>query len=328
MQRRALVHALAACAISPTLGIGAASAADYPTRPIRILVPFAAGGGVDVISRLVGQKLAAQLGQPVVIENRPGASEQLAIAGLTSAPADGYTLVMTSMLGLSINPSLYGKALRYDPAKDLAPIVHVTAMPSVVVVHPKVPANTMAELKAYLLAHPGKISYGSASVGTPSHLGMERYKRMTGVDAAHVPYKGGAPALLALTAGDVQVMLALAPEAMPLVQAGKLKAIALVAPTRSAMYPQLPTTVEQGLSSEFMLDWWNTLAAKAGTPAAVIERLNTEVNIALKDKALAAQLAERGIQVAGGTVHEATALARRDAAVFKEVIENAGIKAE
>lgn len=328
MLRRSFVQALSAAAAWPTLGMGAALAADYPSKPLRILVPFAAGGGVDVISRLVGQRLAAQLGQSVIIENKPGASEQLAIAALTSAPADGYTLVMTSMLGLSINPALYGKALRYDPVRDLVPVVHVTAMPSVVVVHPKVPASTMAEFKAYLLANPGKISYASASVGTPSHLGMERYKRMTGVDATHVPYKGGAPALQALAAGDVQVMLALAPEAMPLVQAGKLKAIALVAPARSAMYPQLPTTVEQGLSPEFMLDWWNTLALRAGTPAAVIERLNTEVNIALKDKALAAQLAERGILVAGGSAQQAGTLARRDAAVFKEVIETAGIKPE
>lgn len=325
MHRRALVLALA---ISALLPLGAAQAADFPVKPIRILVPFAAGGGVDVISRLVGQKLSAQLGQPVIIENKPGASEQVAMAALTSAPADGYTLIMTSMLGLSINQALYGKALRYDPPKDLVPIAHVTTMPSVVVVNPKVPATSMSEFKAYLQANPGKVSYGSASVGTPSHLGMERYKRMTGVDAVHVPYKGGAPALQALAAGDVQVMLALAPEAMPLVQGGKLKAIALVAPKRSALYPQLPTTVEQGMSPEFVLDWWNTLAARAGTPPEVLARLNTEVNIALKDKALAAQLAERGIQVVGGTAKEADALARRDATVFKEVIDAAGIKAE
>lgn len=325
MHRRALLLALASSALLP---LGAVSASDYPARPIRILVPFSPGGSVDVISRLVGQKLAPKLGQPVVVENKPGASEQLAIASLTSAPSDGYTLLMTSMLGMSINPSLYGKALRYDPAKDLIPIVHVSTIPSVVVVNPSVPANTMSEFKAYLQADGNNVSYGSASVGTPSHLGMERYKRMTGVEATHVPYKGGAPALQALMAGEIQVMMALAPEAMPLVQAGRLKAIALVAPTRSAQYPELPTTVEQGLSSDFMLDWWNTLAARTGTPPAVIERLNNDVNTALKDKALTAQLAERGIQVVGGTVNAADTLARRDAAIFRDVIEAAGIKPE
>jgi tripartite-type tricarboxylate transporter receptor subunit TctC len=325
MHRRAFVRALSASALLP---LGAAQAAEFPAKPIKILVPFAPGGSVDVISRLVGQKLSAQLGQPVIIENRPGASEQVAIAALTSSPADGYTLVMTSMLGMSINQSLYGKALRYDPVKDLAPIVHVSTIPSVVVVHPSVPVRTMAEFKAYLQANPGKVSYGSASVGTPSHLGMERYKRMTGVEAVHVPYKGGAPALQALMAGEIQVMMALAPEAMPLVQAGKLKAIALVAPSRSALYPELPTTVEQGLSSEFMLDWWNTLAARAGTPAAIIERLNAEVNAAVKDKAVATQLAERGIQLVGGSAGKAVELARRDAAIFKDVVEAAGIKPE
>lgn len=325
MHRRVLSCAFA---ITAFLAFGGARAAEYPVKPIKILVPFAAGGGVDVITRLVGQKLSAQMGQPVVIENRPGASEQVAMAALTSAPADGYTLIMTSMLGLSINQSLYGKALRYDPPKDLVPIVHVTTMPSVIVVNPKVPANTVSEFKTYLQSNAGKVSYGSASVGTPSHLGMERYKRMNSVDAVHVPYKGGAPALQALAAGEVQVMLALAPEAMPLVQGGKLKAIALVAPKRSTMYPQLPTTVEQGMSPEFVLDWWNSLAARAGTPIDVLERLNTEVNIALKDKVLASQLAERGIQVVGGTAKEADALARRDADVFKEVIEAAGIKPE
>lgn len=325
MHRRAFVRALSASSMLP---LGLAWANDFPAKPIKILVPFAPGGSVDVISRLVGQKLSAQFGQPVIIENRSGASEQVAIAALTSSPADGYTLVMTSMLGMSINQSLYGKALRYDPVKDLAPIVHVSTIPSVVVVHSSVPVRTMAEFKAYLQANPGKVSYGSASVGTPSHLGMERYKRMAGVDAVHVPYKGGAPALQALMAGEIQVMMALAPEAMPLVQSGKLKAIALVAPGRSALYPELPTTVEQGLSSEFMLDWWNTLAARAGTPAAIIERLNAEVNVAVKDKAVSTQLAERGIQLAGGSASKAGELARRDAAIFKDVIEAVGIKPE
>lgn len=325
MHRRAFVGTLAASALLP---LGVAQATDFPSKPIRILVPFAPGGSVDVISRLVGQKLSAQLGQPVIVENRPGASEQVAIAALTGVPADGYTLVMTSMLGMSINQSLYGKALRYDPSKDLAPIVHVSTIPSVVVVHPSVPVSTMAEFKSYLQANAGNVSYASASVGTPSHLGMERYKRMTGVNAVHVPYKGGAPALQALMAGEVQVMMALAPEAMPLVQSGKLKAVALVAPSRSPLYPQLPTTVEQGLSAEFMLDWWNTLAARGGTPAAIIERLNAEVNAAVKDKAISTQLAERGIQLVGGTASAASALARRDAAIFKDVIEAVGIKPE
>jgi len=326
MNRRNLVSALAAAALLPLPF--ASHGATFPSKPIRILVPYAPGGTVDVVARVVGQKLSVQLGQPVIIENKPGASEQLAIATATSAPADGHTLVLATTVGMAVNPPLYGKALRYDPLKDLAPIIHLVSSPSVVVVNPQVPAKTLPELTAYLKANPGAASYGSAGVGAPSHLGMEWYKRVTGTEVTHVPYKGGAPALQALMAGEVQVMMALAPEAMKIVESGKLKAIALTSPARSPLYPNLPTIQEQGLRPEFTLDLWYALVAPAGTPKDVIQRLNAEANAALQDKAVASQLGERGLLVMGGGADKVLELMRSDTVQFKKVIDAVGIKPE
>lgn len=200
-----------ALALAPLLSV--AHAADFPSKPIRIIVPFAAGGSTDAVARLVGTKLAARLGQPVVIENKPGGSEVIASTFVAQSPPDGHIIFLSTMTGLTVNPSLYSK-LAYAPKKDFAPLVLAATIPSIFVVHPSVPVKTMAELPAYLKAHPAT-AYGSGGNGTPNHLATEMYKRAIGAEALHVPYKGGAPALADLMAGQLQLMVGLMPEACP-----------------------------------------------------------------------------------------------------------------
>ncbi|MHA7685792.1 Bug family tripartite tricarboxylate transporter substrate binding protein [Cupriavidus sp. PET2-C1] len=232
-------------AISLVIAPAFASTVDYPNKPIRVLVPYPPGGSTDGVARLVGQKLATKLGQPVIVDNRPGASEAIAASAVAKSTPDGYTLLFATMTGLSVNPSLYSK-LSYDPAKDFAPIIQLTSIPSVVVVNPNVPVSSMSDLARYLKSRPSSEGYASAGNGTPSHLGMELYKKATNTTIVHVPYKGGAPALQDLMAGQVQIMMALAPEAMPLVKGGKLKALAITTSKRATAYPDLPTVSENG----------------------------------------------------------------------------------
>jgi tripartite-type tricarboxylate transporter receptor subunit TctC len=304
-----------------------ASAADYPSKPIRIIVPYQAGGSTDAVSRMVGQKLSEKLGQPVLIENRPGASEQIAAGALKQSAADGHTLMLATTVGLAVNPSLYSK-LTYDPQKDLAPVILAVNIPSVVVVNPKVPVRNMDELTAYIKANPGKVSYGSAGNGAPSHLAMELYKRASNVEVTHVAYKGGAPALQDLMAGNIHVMIALVPEAMPLVKAGKLKALAITSPARSALYPELPPVSETPGMKNFEIYLWYSFVASAGTPKDVLDKLNQTINGVLADKDVNEKLTEMGMEVAGGPISRLSTLARSETAKWKKVIDDAGIKAD
>jgi len=301
--------------------------ADFPSKPIRIIVPYAPGGSTDVMSRMIGQKLSERLGQPVVVENKPGASEQVAATAVARSPADGYTIMMATTIGLAVNPGLYPK-LQYDPARDFAALVPVAKIPSVVVVNSQVPAKNMEELTAYLKAHPGKVSYGSAGSGAPSHLAMELYKRAAGVDAVHVPYKGGAPALQDLMAGNIQVMIALVSEAMPLVKAGKLKALAITSPTRSQRYPELaPVADSQGMKN-FEIYLWFAMVAPAGTPKDVVDKLNQSINAILNEKEMKDKLAEMDIEIAGGPPARVSAIVSTEGAKWKKVIDDAGIKVD
>jgi tripartite-type tricarboxylate transporter receptor subunit TctC len=304
-----------------------AFAADYPNKAIKLIVPYSAGGSTDALARMIGEKLTLRLGQPAIVENKPGASEQIAIVGVTKAPPDGYTILVSTLSGLAVNPGLYGARLPYDPLKDLVPITLAASVPSVVVVHPDVPAKTMAELAAFLKGKSGGASYASAGNGTPSHLGMEYYKKVTGLDAVHVPYKGGAPALQELMGGQVQLMMALAPEAMPLVKAGKLRAVAAATTQRIAAYPDLPTVAESGLK-DFELTFWYAFMAPAGTPADVVAKLNQAINAALQEKDVRARLAEMSLDVVGGPPGRVTDRIKADTAKWKKVIDDAGIKVD
>ena len=324
-----MIHALAPLMAAAALLAGAApaTASDYPSKAIKLVVPYSAGGSTDALARLVAEKLTQRLGQPVVVENKPGASEQIAITSVTKAPADGYTLLLSTFSGLAVNPGLYGAKLPYDPLKDLAPVSLAATVPTVVVVHPTVPAKTMAELAAYMKAKPGSVSYASAGNGTPSHLGMESYKKSTGLDAVHVPYKGGAPALQELMGGQVQVMMALAPEAMPLVKSGKLRAVAAATTQRITAYPDLPTVAESGLK-DFELTFWYAFMAPAATPPDVLAKLNQNIDAILQDKDVRARLAEMSLDVVGGAPSRVTDRIKADGARWKKVIDDAGIKVD
>ncbi|RUP26519.1 MAG: tripartite tricarboxylate transporter substrate binding protein [Curvibacter sp.] len=319
---------LGAGALTGSLLLAATShalAADYPNRPIRIVVPYSAGGLTDVLARTLGERLSQRLGQPTVVDNKPGGAEQIATSMVAKSAPDGYTLLLSTMTGLAVNPGLYGPRLQYDPYKELLPVALVGSVPSVVVVHPDLPVKTMAELGAYAKAHPGKLNYGSAGNGTPSHLAVEYYKRQNGIDAAHIAYKGGAPALQDLMAGNVQMMIAIAPEALPMVKSGKLRALAVTAPRRLAANPEIPTVQESG-AKPLDASFWYAFVAPAGTPADIVAKLNSALNAILQEPALRSRLTELNVEVGGGTPAALVELIRTDATRWKKVIDEAGIK--
>ena len=307
-------------------GTQPARAADYPTKPIKIVVPYAAGGSTDALARIVAERLSKRLGQAAIVDNKPGASEQIAITSVTKAIPDGYTILLSTLSGLAVNPGLYPK-LPYNTQKDLTPISLAATVPSAVVVHPSVPVKNMAELAAYLKSKPGQVSYASAGAGTPSHLGMEYYKKANGFDPVHVPYKGGAPALQEVMGGQVQLMMALVPEAMPLVKAGRLRALAVTTTKRLAAYPDVPTVSESG-GKDFDMTFWYAFMAPAGTPAEIVTKLNQAIDAILAEKEVRAKLDELSLDVVGGAPSKVTDLIKSDSAKWKKVIDDAGIKVD
>lgn len=268
-------------------------AADFPTKPRRLVVPYPPGGTTDVLARTMGQKMSEAFGQPVIVENRPGASEAIAASFVAKSPADGYTLMLASMSSLAVNPGLYGRTLSYNPQKDLTPVIFVGKVPSIFVVHPRVPAKTMQELRTYLQSNADR-SYASPGNGTPGHLGMELYKKAVGVNVTHVPYKGGASALQDVMAGQVDVMMGLVSEAMPMVKSGKLRALAVTTLQRSVLYPELPTVAESGPPG-FEMFFWYAFVAPAGTPPNIVNALNKSLNHVLADPSILAKFDEMSI---------------------------------
>lgn len=322
------IAVLAAMVLAATFTTGPAMAADtdYPSKPIRLIVPYPPGGTSDVLARLLGTKLSSELKQPIIVDNRPGAAEAVGASATASAPADGYTLMLATLSSLAVNPALYKGSLTYNPDKDFKPIVHIASVPAIMTVNPKIPANTLAELTAYFKSHPEN-TYASPGVGSPGHLGMEMYKQNAGVDVLHVPYRGGAPALQDLVSGQVDAMLVLVPEGMPFVQAGRIKALGISTLERSAQYPDLPTMNEAGLK-DFEIFLWYTLVAPKATPDDVVNKLNQAVNAALKDDEILAKLKELSIDPAGGTPADAQALSEQESIKWKKLIDSRGITAQ
>ncbi|MBS0454160.1 MAG: tripartite tricarboxylate transporter substrate binding protein [Proteobacteria bacterium] len=308
------------------LACGAAQAADYPDRPIRIVVPYPPGGASDAVTRLVGQKLSERLKQPVVVDNKPGATEQIGAGFVAKSAPDGYTLLLASTAGLSVNPTLYKGRLPYDPEKDFAPIALVVTLPSVVMVNPKLPVKTFGELTAYLKASPTAVSYASSGAGNPSHLGMELYKRVAGLELTHIPYKGGAPALQDVMSGQVPMMMAIGPESMPMAKAGKLKALAITTARPSPAYPGLPTVSENAGFGGFELLHWFGLLAPARTPDAVIALLNRNVNEILQEPEMKAKLIDMGLEIEGGTPQKLADTMKKDRLKWEKVIADANIR--
>ena len=302
-----------------------AAASDFPVKPVKIVVPYAPGGTTDVLARFIGQRLSENLGQPVLVDNRPGAAEAVGAGVVAKAAADGYTLLLATLTTQAINPTLFPK-LSFDASKELTAVGRVADVPAMVAIHPGVPAKSITEFLSYLKANPGR-NYASPGTGTPNHLATELFKKSAGVQALHIPYKGGAPAVQDLMAGQVDFMLILAPEAMPLIASGKLRALAVTSPQRSPMFPDLPTVNEAGIK-DFELVVWYTLLAPAGTPSDVIAKLNKSLNHVLNEKQTKDKLAELSIKPAGGTPEDAMTYAAKEAAKWKKVIEDANIRAE
>jgi tripartite-type tricarboxylate transporter receptor subunit TctC len=266
---------LAAAALLLGLAVqgGARAAEPYPSHPLRMIIPFPPGGSNDVVGRLVAQQLAQRLGQPVVVDNRAGAGGVIGIEAAAKADPDGYTLAFISS-AFSANSSLY--KLSYDPVKSFTPVAMIAAGPNVLTVCNSLPVNTVAELLALAHANPGQLNYASAGIGSFQHLGGALFVSMTKVDIVHVPFKGGGPAMVDVIAGNTQIMLGSLVQILPMVKAGKLKALGVGGPKRSPTLPQVPTISEAGVTGYEAVNWWG-LVAPAGTPPAVIERVHSEI---------------------------------------------------
>jgi tripartite-type tricarboxylate transporter receptor subunit TctC len=305
------------------LAVPPAVAADYPTKPVRVIVALAPGGGTDTSARLLAQKLADAFGQTFVVDNRPGAGALLGTELAAKAPADGYTLTVVSP-EFTVNPSLR-RNVPYEPLRDFAPIVRMTLGQYIVSVRPAFPPNSVKELIAYAKANPGQINFGSSGTGSANHLGGELFNSMAGVRMQHVPYKGAGPALAALLAGEVQVVFSSTTAVIGHVRAGRAKALAVTGPKRSPVVPEVPTVTESGLPGFEVTGWYGLLAPRK-TPGEIIQRLNTQANRVLPD--LRARFAELGSEVIGGTPDEFAAFIKADQEKWAKVIKSSGARAE
>jgi tripartite-type tricarboxylate transporter receptor subunit TctC len=303
---------------------GAPAAAEtYPSRPIRIVVAFPAGGTVDILGRLVGAKLQDAWGQPAVVENRAGAGGNLGADLVAKAEPDGYTLLVTASPPLSTNVSLY-RNLPFDPVADFAPVSLLTQVPNVLQVHPRVPARTLAELVAYAKAHPGQLNFASQGNGTTSHLAGELLKQRAGIDIVHVPYKGTAPALNDLLAGNVDLMFDNLVSSLPFVRADKLRALAIGSAERSAALPEVPTLIESGFP-DFESTAWFAMVAPARTPPDIVAKLSSAAAAALRQPDVSAKLNDLGAVIVASSPDTLAAKIRAEIARWALVIKTANI---
>jgi len=316
----------AAAALAASLAATAVLAQVYPGKPIRLIVPFAAGGGNDNVARLVGKRLADSLGQPVVIDNRPGAGGVVGAELAAKSAPDGCTLFLGGVGSHAINPNLHAK-LPYDPIKDFAPVSLLAQAPLVLVVHPSVPVHDVAEFITYARAHPGRLNFASNGNGSSSQLAAVMFASMAGVDMVHVPYKGLAPALTDLLAGEVQLMFSSVVAILPHIKAGKLRAIAVTGAKRLASMPELPTIAESGLPGYEASSWYGILAP-AGTPRDIVMKLNAELAKALEQPEVRNSLLAEGAEPAGGSPERFAAHIRAEMERLGKIIRDAKIRLE
>lgn len=302
-----------------------AGAQAYPSRPVRLVVGFAAGGGTDLVARAIGPRLADALGQPFVVENKPGASGLVSGELVAKAPPDGYTILVTAAGILTIAPNLSATP-PFDPLKDFEHIALIVTSPFVLVTNPSVPAKTLVEFNALAKARPASINFGSAGIGGAPHLAGELYKRLAGVDIVHVPYKGLAPALTDLLGGQIQAVFADVNLVLKHVEAGKLKALAVTGSRRFSVLPDVPTVAEAGVAG-YRAETWYGLSAPAGTPAAIVARLHAEVRKAIATPELQAQFIGQGLVPATLSSAEYAALVREDHGKWAKLIKEANIQA-
>jgi len=326
LQHRSIVAIVFALAMAACCAPGVAVAQPYPSKPIRLVVPFPPGGSLDVVARAIGQKLTEAWGQPVVIDNRPGAGGNIGADLVAKSAPDGYTILEGALSTHAVNVSLYSK-LPYDPVRDFAPITLVAITPNVLVVNPSFPVNSVPELIAYAKAHPGALSFGSGSNGSAGHLAGELFKSEAGVDMVHVPYKGGAPALQALLAGDTQLMFDNLANSTAQLKAGKLKALAVTTAKRSSLAPELPTLAETGLPGFDIYTWWGFMAP-AGTPKEIVAKWNAEVTRILSTPEMKAFFAQQGAEPAPTTPEQFAALIKGEIPKYARIIKASGAKVD
>jgi tripartite-type tricarboxylate transporter receptor subunit TctC len=314
--------AVAALALSALAG---AACAQYPSHPVRFVVPSAAGGGTDIIARAISLKLAESLGQQFVVDNRPGAGQMIGIELAARSPADGYTILMAAST-LAINPVTY-KKVPYDPVRDFAPITQAATLPNVLVVHPSLQVNSLKELIDYAKRNPGKLNFGSAGIGTSPQMSIELLKSMAGIDMVHIPYKGTAPGVVDLLAGQVLVMAPNVLTALPHIKSGRLRALAVTSVKRSAALPEVPTVAEAGLPGYDSTQWYGVLAP-AGTQREIVARLHDAIVHALRDEEVGRRLAADGAEPVGNRPEEFAAFIKSESEKWAKVAQAAGIKPE
>ena len=297
----------------------------WPARPVRFILPFPPGGGTDILGRLIAERLTVSLGQPVVTENRGGAGGNVGAEAAAKSAPDGYTIVLVAP-SLAISPSLYSR-LNYDPVKDFAPVSLVATVPNVMVTHPDVPAKTLAEFTRLARSKPGEMNFGSGGSGTSNHLAGELFNIVAGVKLVHVPYKGVNLAMNDVLSGRIQLVVIGVPATVPHIKAGKLRALALVAPKRSPVLPDVPTVAEAGLP-EFDVTTWYGVLAPAGTPGPIVARLNAELGKIMHAPDLKERLDALATDPVTSTPEEFAALIRREIARWAEVVRDAGLKAD
>jgi len=311
----ALLALMSCCAVAQT---------PYPSRPVRFIVPSAAGGGTDIIARAVAQKLSETFGQQFVVDNRPGAGQMIGIELVARSPADGHTILMAAST-LAINSIMY-KKVPYDPVRDFAPITQAASLPNILVVHPSLPVNSVKELVEYAKKNPGKLNFASAGIGTSPQMSIELLKSMTGIDMVHIPYKGTTPGVVDLLAGQVSVMAPNLLTALPHIKAGKLRALAVTSARRTVALPEVPTIAET-LPGYESAQWYGVLAP-AGTPREIVARLHAEIVRALKHTEVQGRLAADGAEPVGSTPEEFAAFIKSEIDKWARVARAAGIQPE
>jgi tripartite-type tricarboxylate transporter receptor subunit TctC len=315
-----------AAVLSGMLLAAGVAAQQYPSKPIRLMVPFPPGGSTDIVARIVAQKLGSQLGQQLVIENRGGAGGTLGTAVVAKAPPDGYTLVVGTTSTHVVAPSVYQK-LEYDPVKDFAPVSLMAVTPYLLVVNPNVQAKSLKELVELMKSQPGKLNYASAGVGSTTHLAMEMLKGASNTYALHIPYNGNGPAGTAVIAGQVEILFGSLPAVLPHAKSGRVRALAVGTPKRSPSLPEVPTVAESGYPG-FDASLWLAIMAPVGTPAPVIERLNKEIIAAVSSKDTAETLDKNGAEPVTSTPAELAAMIKDGVVKYAKVVKDAGVKPE
>ncbi|ADU97812.1 tripartite tricarboxylate transporter substrate binding protein [Alicycliphilus denitrificans] len=316
---------MAGIALAAAALCGPAQAQNYPSKPVTIVVPFAPGGATDIMARTLAERLNKRLGQPVIVENKPGAGTMIASEHVARAQPDGHTVLLAAS-SLGIAPALYAK-VNYDPVKDFTPISLVASVVHVLQVHPSIPVKNVAELIAWVKANPGKANYGSVGAGTSTHLESELFNTMAGVKMTHVPYKGSAPALMDLVGGNLQVMFDAWASSGPFVKDGKTRLLAVTTAQRSKLLPDVPTVAESGLPGYEAMPWLG-FVAPAGTPAAAVNRFHAELMEVLKEPEVQDKFRALGLDIIGNTPQQFADFIKRDIVKWAKVVKDSGAKAD